>query len=373
MGKYDTRTGSQADGLRWSARDLEDDVILRWWGERHVEALRRCIHDFQWSWYFRCSRYIRAELSDEELLEWCRSDPRVHLLPGPPGYDEVGRFWGGGGRELVDGFSWAYGHVHGLVAAIRPSMSVTCGYCGQDFEEHSVPDNLIERLRVDQIDVCTPCLRDTLIRFSGGVGAHGASKEEISEFISRLTRLANRIPSSSFGYDDVGSLWGRSTAERVEILELLTHRPSRKRIRDLYGSWLAALIQANVLEDGAHQTARGVRSIASDGHVCLSLGERTICELLTQAGIAHEKEVLYPEGSFIADYRIGHTLLEYVGLEGKHDYDARTRLKQDVAARHGIPLELITPRDLADQQAFVRRIERIRESHSRFDNAAPAT
>jgi hypothetical protein len=364
MGRYDNRTGCEANLIRWNMHDLEDGAILHWWDQRHVEALRKCIRDFQWAWPFRCSGYVRAELPDEQLLAWCRKDPRVRHRYEDPRADEAESLWAGGAEVLVSGFSWAYGHAHGLVDAIRPSRSVTCGYCGQNFEEHSLPPNFIERLGVEQIDICSPCLRDTLMRFSAGKGDNGAPKEEIKDFISRLTCVINRIPPSSFGYDEMGALWGLTTAERAEVLELLTHRPSRMRITELYGSWLAALIDAGVLEGGAHRTLRGIRSIASDGHVCLSLGERTICELLVQADIAHEKEVLYPEGRFRADYRIGHTLLEYVGLAGDSEYDARTRAKQDVAARHGIRLELITSTELADQRAFVRRIQRIAKHHN---------
>ena len=70
--------------------------------------------------------------------------------------------------------------------------------------------------------------------------------------------------------------WTRGTEERLALLRLLRVKPSLRRVKSVFGSWLKALIQAGVLEDGTRKTSRGIQSIAKDGHVCLSLGEKTI-------------------------------------------------------------------------------------------------
>lgn len=371
MGRYDNRVGSQASGLRWDPADARDDEILAWWDDGHIEALENCIRDFQWSWQFRCADYVREAMSEDVFITWARRDRRIRPH-GNPHYDESWNLWAGGAEGLINRFCWAYGHVHGLTSRIRPSAEVSCGRCGKSFEEHSVPDNLLERLTIAQIDFCTPCLRDTLMRFNyGEAGDDAASRDQIASFAKRLTELVSRIPPADFGYSHIGSLWGLSTPERAEVLELITTRPSRRRINKLYGSWLAALVDAGVLEGDAHRTARGTRSVASDGHVCLSLGERAICEALTEAGITHDKEVRYPEGNYRADFRIGSTLIEYVGLMGDLTYDAKTILKQEIAARHGIRLEVIVPNDLANTRALSQRLRRIATAEG-FAPAAPA-
>jgi hypothetical protein len=38
---------------------------------------------------------------------------------------------------------------------------------------------------------------------------------------------------------------------------------------------VAGLIDAGVLSNGARKTARGTQSVAEDGHICLSLAEKT--------------------------------------------------------------------------------------------------
>lgn len=140
----------------------------------------------------------------------------------------------------------------------------------------------------------------------------------------------------------------------------LRGEPTIPALADAIASFLDERgIDAGGLENDAHQTARGIRSIASDGHVCLSLGERTICEVLAQEAIEHEREVNYPDANHRADFRVGTTLIEYVGLQGNDAYDARTRAKQEIAARHDLTLELIEPKDLASTRGLAKRLRRI--------------
>jgi len=109
-------------------------------------------------------------------------------------------------------------------------------------------------------------------------------------------------------------------------------------VKTLFGSWLKALIEAEVLEDGARRTSRGTQCLAKDGHVCLSLGEKTIDDLLHSHGITHEKEYPYPERDFRADFLVDGVFIEYFGLTGDPDYDAKTRLKQRICKKHEIKL-----------------------------------
>jgi hypothetical protein len=109
-------------------------------------------------------------------------------------------------------------------------------------------------------------------------------------------------------------------------------------VKELFGSWLEALIEAGILEDGTRRTARGTQCVAIDGHFCLSLGEKTIDDLLHAHGILHEKEPRYPEGNYRADFGVNGVFIEYFGLKGNTDYDKRSEFKRRLCKKHGIKL-----------------------------------
>ncbi len=111
-----------------------------------------------------------------------------------------------------------------------------------------------------------------------------------------------------------------------------------------------------MLDGAAQRMARGTRCLANDGHVCLSIGEKTIDDLMYAAGIEHTKEPPYPEGRMRADFKIGSTLVEYCGLAGDTDYDAKIELKRSMAAKHGVTLIEAYPADLADTTELVARL-----------------
>jgi hypothetical protein len=104
------------------------------------------------------------------------------------------------------------------------------------------------------------------------------------------------------------------------------------------------------LEDGTRRTSRGTQCLARDGHVCLSLGEKTIDDFLHAFGIAHEKKQRYPEGDFRADFVANGVFIEYFGLTGDSGYNAKTKLKQELCKKHGIKLISVYPSDLVLQR-----------------------
>src|SRR5262249_4768317 len=146
--------------------------------------------------------------------------------------------------------------------------------------------------------------------------------------IRQLSETLGRIPSQDFG-DGIGDLRDLNTAERLSVLTQLRQKPSQKRVKELFGSGLASLIAAGFLENNARRLTRGTQCRARDGHVCLSLGEKTIDDktiddLLHANGIQHKKEPSYPEENFRADF---------VGEQRIHRVCSRTG--RTVAARAG--------------------------------------
>jgi len=125
-------------------------------------------------------------------------------------------------------------------------------------------------------------------------------------------------------------------------------KPSTAAIKDVFGSWFDALVESGVLEGGARQNTRGIQCHAKDGHLCFSLGEKTIDDILFNMGLRHEREPSYPESALRADFKVGDILIEYFGLAGNPEYDEKTKMKLELARRHHVRLLSIYPRDLAD-------------------------
>ena len=81
-----------------------------------------------------------------------------------------------------------------------------------------------------------------------------------------------------------------------------------------------------------------------------------IDDVLNAAAMAHEKEPPYPSGGFRADFRVGGTLIEYLGLSGDSAYDAKTRRKRAVCEGAGVRLLEIYPDDLASRGTLMAKL-----------------
>jgi len=148
----------------------------------------------------------------------------------------------------------------------------------------------------------------------------------------------------------------------LALLKVLERRPTVRRVKVIFGSWFRALVVAGVLDGGAQQMGRGIRCLAKDGHVCLSLGEKMIDDALFALGIPHKKEPAYPEGNFRADFDVFGVFIEYFGLTGNAAYDTKTNEKQKLLARHGVRLVSIFPKDLVDPRRLNTLLEEVRNN-----------
>jgi hypothetical protein len=230
----------------------------------------------------------------------------------------------------------------GLARNIRKPHRKQCPLCQLYFTEDSLPHPLVKRLGIERLDFCAPCLKGCVLQ---GSGNNFAEEGEILDFIRHLTVILEKIPSQSFG-EGMDDLIDLAYDKRVELLGLLEHKPSAKRVRAVFGSWLKALSEAGVLLDGTRETPRGTQTLALDGHVCLSLGEKTIDDYLYKRGIIHEKEPKYPESNYRADFLVGDVFIEYFGLAGESNYDAKIEEKKRICAARGIKLIGLYPSDL---------------------------
>ena len=294
--------------------------ISKWWGDEHDNLIELIIREWQWNWYWEISEAIISHTPEETIAFFMSTNLNNKLM-----YFAITR-----AQNL------------GLTNLIREPKWKVCPLCHNEFVENSLPQPLIKRLGIDQIDFCSPCLRDTVLQ---NTGSQTKSKEEVLAYLRNLVRVLQRIPHQGYG-EGMNDFKGLSYQERLDFLQILQLKPSTKHVKKLFGTWLQALIDAGILEDDVRRTSRGIQCIAKDGHVCLSIGEKTIDDFLNANEIAHEKESYYPEGKYRMDFDVNGVFIEYFGLTGNSDYDKKTKEKQRLCKKYGIELISLFPNDL---------------------------
>jgi hypothetical protein len=305
-------------------------MILKWWSPAHDELLATCISQEQWIWPWGIDKKIVAITPRQTIEEWKEEDPICAEYA-----------W----YSVLMYFAISRAERLGLSKTIRAPEWRICPLCGQKFVEDSLPVPLVRRLGIDRLDFCAPCLQGTVF----GPGSEVVSKEEVQQFLRGLSEVLGRIPSQDFG-EGMGDLRDLNTAERLSVLTLLRQKPNQERVKELFGSWFAALIAAGLLENEARRLQRGTQCLATDGHVCFSLGEKTIDDFLHANRIQHKKEPHYPVGNFRADFVANSVFIEYLGLTGDREYDLKTREKQRLCKEHGIKLIAVYPADLVSSR-----------------------
>ena len=331
MSIYDYRDRPAYGNFRTDPHDCENPHILKWWSPSHDELLSKEIGKEQWVWYWGIIDKILAITPPETIEVWKAEDPLCSRYA-----------W----YNILMYFAASRAEKLGLIKAIRKPKWKICPLCNQRFVEDSLPVPLAKRLGINQLDFCAPCLSSTILQNSGN---ETLSRQEVLTYLMDLADVLKRVPSQDFG-DGMYDLYDLSTQERLAVLRVLKRKPTQRHVKKLFGSWLKALIEAGVLEDGTRRTSRGTQCLARDGHVCLSLGEKTIDDFLHAFGIHHEKEPRYPEGDFRADFVANGIFIEYFGLTGDDDYDAKTKLKQELCKKHGIKLISVYPNDLVSSK-----------------------
>ena len=266
MSVYDVRDKS-AYSFNAEPRYSENPTILKWWSPAHDNLLATSISQEQWVWPFGIRKKIVAITPPEIIEQWKTEDPICSRYA-----------W----YNVLMYFAISRADRLALSKDVRKPEWRVCPLCGQKFVEDSLPFPLVQSLGIERLDFCGPCVQATLF----ASGSDGASEKHVQQYLRQLSEILGRIPSQDFG-EGMGDLRDLNTTERLSVLTQLRQKPSQKRVKELFGSWLAALIAAGLLENDARRLARGTQCLARDGHVCLSLGEKTIDDLLHANGIQH--------------------------------------------------------------------------------------
>lgn len=148
------------------------------------------------------------------------------------------------------------------------------------------------------------------------------SKTTLIEMIERFYRENGRIPF----YEEFNSN---------------PKYPNPETYKVAFGSWNKAIEAAGF---DPNSSSLGRVCIAKDGHKCRSFAEKIVDDWLFENGILHEKEVFYPNSRLRADWRIGSTFVEYLGLsldgEGKlyRHYQLALERKRSICLISKMPL-----------------------------------
>jgi hypothetical protein len=156
---------------------------------------------------------------------------------------------------------------------------------------------------------------------------------------------------------------GISQDELAYAIKVSSLLPWTETVKEIFGTWAHLLEQAGLLSQ--RQRGRGGhQSIATDGHLCLSMGERAVCEFLAKNNISHEKEPMYPldeklnpNGLLRGDFLIGTLIVEFAGMMGNPDYAARMKNKEALAKSRNIPWLKLETSELDDLNEMLAQIK----------------
>jgi hypothetical protein len=130
-----------------------------------------------------------------------------------------------------------------------------------------------------------------------------------------------------------------------------------RAVRREFGSWNTAMKRAGFTPNPVKFS---YRYKANDGHMCDSLAEKIIDDLLSEQNIPHERRVRYIGTRLTADFKIGDTLVEYFGLKGRMiKYDRIIRLKRLLARRDNLKLVALYPWDLLPTSRVSRAFRKL--------------
>src|SRR4030067_2445197 len=336
MSTYDCRT-SPAYENPIDLNYAKNPYILKWWSPAHDQLIVEQIEKEQWLWYWGILDKITAITLPETSQVWQNADPLCSKYA-----------W----RNVLMYFVTSRAEILRLTKKSKEPKWKTCPLCKEIFVENSLPVPLVKRLGIDQLDFCAPCLKDTVLQ---GTGSNSLSKEEVLSYLRDLSSTLQQVPNQGYG-EGIEDLYNLNYQERLAVLQFLRNKPTVRHVKELFGSWLNALVEAGVLEDGTRRMSRGTQSIGKDGHVCFSLGEKTIDEFLYSHGVPHEKEPHYPDGKLRGDFTVNGIFIEYFGLQGNPEYDVKTKQKQHICRKYGIMLISIYPNDLISRKKLERKL-----------------
>ena len=216
--------GSGADD--WPPLSYADnDYILVWWLPEYDEVLRQVVADYQWAWQGAVLTRLQPLIPEGVLRSWRNSDPQCQEYSW---YNVLGVFAAARAKQL--GIS------------PRPAQEKVCSCCSREFLESHLSHGLIARVGVDAIDVCPACLSQALQT----PGSAASSRETVIAVLQGLSRELIR-PLKTTDLSGRLDLRGLTPDARASVVQALRVKPTVARVKELFGSWDAALAEASAV------------------------------------------------------------------------------------------------------------------------------
>lgn len=252
----------------------------------------------------------------------------------------------------------------------------TCNLCEKEF----YPQAHYEWPGVSRPEYCGYCLQ---LAFHSGFDTFKYREPEINYQTLDLSKeeVLNNFKYGMRGFVEYTGFipTARFTAKKLRNISLLDMEsetaddylmwwsvlPRPFFITQYFESWAHLLDYCDLLSGTKSKGRRGYRSIASDGHLCLSIPEREICEYLSRNNIEHEKEPLYPDldnfefGGMRADWLIGNTYFEFAGMMSIPSYAEKMKNKIKLAKKYGVQLTVIQPKDLEKLEKIFEKVQKV--------------
>ncbi|HUW14057.1 MAG TPA: hypothetical protein VM537_30310, partial [Anaerolineae bacterium] len=217
----------------------------------------------------------------------------------------------------------------------------TCALCDNEFRVIDLPDWIY--FGSAGFQHC--CFRCPII----GRPKKAKLMQLVPEFVASC-RFTPRADATPINYAFTSRLSG---SDKAQAFRAYGRMGGIQHVKAKFGSWFKGLAETGALPRGVHPTARGVRCLATDGHVCHSLDEQRIDNWLSANHLSHQREPQYAphptlnaSGRRRADWKVGDTFIEYFGLVGDVDYERKMDEKMMLSAKLQIDMVAIYPPDL---------------------------
>lgn len=336
-GTYLAFTDIPESSLGWTKPGLsrtEARLARTVWDTNCDRILRRLVEDYAWDAYWHVLDRITNYLSPKDLEAFQRrcTDAGIAIK-----WSTLLQYYGK--RRLAE-----------LGLKSREPRVISCAACGFKFREWLIHGRWLERVG-GNVRFCPACYGKVLDpRQRLNDAPRSVTRTEMLRRLEQLASAMECVPLVSFlrfpSFEEV------SEEKQVAICKAILAMPPYWVYVDRFGSWLAALTEAGILQDGILPTPLGTRCLAEDGHECFSLAEKSVDDWLTLHGIEHEKEPYYPHDDVLnttgmrADWKVGDTLIEYAGLLDNPEYAARIETKRELAAKLNLNLIVLEGEDL---------------------------
>jgi hypothetical protein len=200
----------------------DNDHILVWWLPDYDEVLRQSVADYQWAWRGVALTRLEPLVPKGVLRAWRDSDPQCREYS-----------W----QNVL--YVFAAARAKQLGVSPRPGLEKVCLCCSRQFLESHLSHVLIDRVGVDAIDMCPTCLFQAL-----QPGSRLSSPETVIAVLQALSAALQR-PLKTSDLSARMDLRTLAPSARAAVVQALRVKPTTARVKELFGSWDAALAQAS--------------------------------------------------------------------------------------------------------------------------------